>query len=94
MINVELQRVPDGEQEYRTVASLTVADNGTYQLKDPDQLFPISLHVLVVDEVGKLRRVTFEEDPQTWARHLHTLLRGGYLVPVVTHDDGEEQASA
>jgi hypothetical protein len=86
MITVELQQVPEGEQDYQTVATLSVAADGGYQLDDPGDLFPTSLHVVVPD-VGGLRQVRFEEDPQTWARNLGNLLRGGYLVPVVTRDD-------
>ncbi len=86
MITVELQQVPEGEQEYQTAATLRVATDGSYQLDDPDDLFPTSLHVVVPD-AGGLRQVRFDEDPQTWARNLGNLLRGGYLVPVVTQDD-------
>jgi hypothetical protein len=87
MITVELQCVPEGGHDYQPVATLTVAGDGTYQLSDPENYFPTQLHVLVPDESGELRPVDFGDDPQTWARNLHTLLRGGYLVPVVTHDD-------
>jgi hypothetical protein len=36
MITVELQRVPEGEHDYQAVATLSVADDGTYQLTDPE----------------------------------------------------------
>lgn len=87
MITVELQQIPEGEQEYRPAATLSVAEDGSYQLDDPEGLFPTRLHVVIPDAEGGLRQVRFEEDPQTWARHLGSLLRGGYLVPVVTRDD-------
>lgn len=87
MITVELNAVPDGKQDYQAVAELTVADDGTYQLQDPDCRFPVDLPVLVPAEAGQFRKVRLEEDPATWARHLDTVLRTGYLVPVVTRDD-------
>lgn len=85
MITVELHEAPGGPGDYRKVATLTVADDGTYHFDDPDRMFPTSLYVLVPGE--QLRQVRFEEDPALWARNLHTLLRSGYLVPVVTRDD-------
>lgn len=91
MIRVELHSVPDGTQDYQAVATLTVADDGTYQLEDPGELFPTPMHVLVGGEGGQLRQVTFEDDPATWARHLDTILRTGHLVPVTTHDTTLEE---
>jgi hypothetical protein len=87
MITVELRRVPEGGHEYEMAASLSVAGDGTYELDDPENLVPIRLHVLVPRDVGLPRRVDFDEDPETWARNLSSLLRTGYLVPVITHDD-------
>ncbi|MDP3889837.1 hypothetical protein [Nocardioides sp.] len=91
MIRVELQSVPDGAQDYQAVATITVDDDGTYQLEDPGQLFPTGLHALAAGEDGQLRQVTFDEDPATWARHLDTILRTGHLVPVTTHDTALEE---
>ena len=87
MIEVELQRVPDDGRAYEVAATLRVDDNGAVGLHDPEHLLPTSLHVLVADPTGKLRQVRFEEDPATWARNLDSLLRTGYLVPVITRDD-------
>jgi hypothetical protein len=92
MIRVELRSVPGGTHDYQTVATLTVAADGTYQLDDPGSLFPLDLHVLVADGDDQLRQVTFGEDPATWARNLDTVLRSGYLAPVVTDDAVVEQA--
>ena len=93
MITVELRQIPDGEREYRAVATLSVADDGTYQIEDPGQVFPTQLHVVVPDGAGGLQEVRFEEDPETWARNLDSLLRGGYTVPVVTSDSAPSSAS-
>lgn len=87
MITIELQSVPEGRSDYESVASMTVADDGTYRLVDPEGLFPVDLHVLVVDDAGALRQVRIEDDAATWARHLDSVLRSGQLVPVITHDD-------
>lgn len=90
MIRVELnQRDFDETGSYRTIAALTVADDGTYQFEGEAAEFPTNLHVLTTDETDGLRPVRFEDDPATWARNLDTLLRTGYLVPVITHDDNE-----
>lgn len=87
MIEVELQRVPDGGRDYEVAATLRVDDDGSVDLHDPDRLVPTSLHVLVADPGGQLRQVRFEDEPVTWARNLSSLLRTGYLVPVITRDD-------
>lgn len=89
MITVEM-RVPGSQpgEGYRTAASLTVFDDGTHQLDDPERLVPVDLQVLVATPgETSTRRVAFEEDPATWARHLDTVLRTGYLVPVVVLDE-------
>lgn len=92
-VTVHLQRVPEGKNDYETVATLEVAADNTYTLDDPEQFFPIEDHVLVpAEEEGHHpTRVTFDEDPGTWARQLPGLLRTGYLVPVVIEGD-EAQA--
>lgn len=88
MIRVELRRVPEGTHDYETVATLSIADDGTIDINDPERQFPLQLHVLTFDgDGGAPRRVHFEDEPALWARNLHTLLRGGYLVPVTVHDD-------
>lgn len=87
MIEAELHTVPAGGQEYVPVARVRVEDDGTSQVWDPDELLPLTTHALVADEAGRPRRVTFEEEPQLWVRQLSTILRTGYLVPVITHDD-------
>ncbi len=92
MIEVELQRVPEEGREYEVAATLRVDDAGDVELHDPEGLMPTALHVLVA-EPGGLRKVTFEEDPATWARNLDSLLRTGYLVPVITHDDSPREST-
>lgn len=87
MITLELHSVPEGRSDYEPVATMTVADDGTYHLADPEGLFPVDLHVLVANEVGELQQVRIEDDAAAWARNLDTVLRSGHLVPVITHDD-------
>lgn len=84
-VKVELRRVPEGASEYQSVAWMTAAGS-SWEVEDPEGLFPTELHVLVAGADG-LRPVRLEEDPETWARNLATVLRSGYLVPVVTLDD-------
>ncbi|KUG59221.1 hypothetical protein AVL62_05920 [Serinicoccus chungangensis] len=67
---------------------MVIEPDGHYVLDDPQGLVPTDLHVLVPDEVaGGLRPVAVTEDPETWARNLHTVLRTGYLVPVLLDAD-------
>lgn len=90
MLTVELKRVPEGHSDYVTVARLEVDDQGTYRLTDPEEFFPLELAVLLppVEDGDPPRKITLDEDPATWARNLHTILRTGYLVPVVTEVAG------
>lgn len=86
MITVELRRPSNHGDRYHRLATLTVHDDASYDLDDPEGLFPFALHVVVPDSGRGLRRVTFAEDRATWARHLGGLLRTGYLVPVTVQD--------
>lgn len=92
MVTLQLQLVPQGGDRYETGATLTVDDQGGHVLDDPQGLMPLDLPVLVKGQAG-LRRVAFAEDPQTWVRNVHTVLRTGYLVPVVVEDDQETGAA-
>lgn len=91
MITVELRSIPENEDEYRSVASLTVADDGTHEFEDPRGLFPFEVPVPVpvegADGELTLGQVWFSQAPEEWARNLENLLRTGYLVPVVTVDE-------
>jgi hypothetical protein len=91
MIIVELRRPNAESGEYECVATLTVHDDGGYDVTDPEQLFPIDLHVLVPSG-SQFLPVEFAEDRETWARHLGSLLRTGYLVPVTVRDDSTRPA--
>lgn len=86
MIDVELRAVPQGKDDYEAVARLSVREDGTHEAWDPRGVIPFDLHALVVTKDG-LRKITFEDDPALWARNLGTILRTGYLVPVVVRDD-------
>lgn len=87
-VKVELQRVPEGASEYERVATITVHGQ-QWELEDPEGFFPVDLPVLVVED-STMRQVLLHDDPATWARNLDTILRGGYLVPVVVLDNGDE----
>lgn len=86
-VKVELRRVPEGAADYECVATMTVHDQ-QWELDDPEGFFPVDLPVLVIED-SAMRSVQLHEDPATWARNLDTILRGGYLVPVVVLDDGD-----
>lgn len=87
MIEVHLKRVPEGSSEYATVATIAVDDRGSVTTHDPERLIPFGMPVLVASKEGPLEQVDFDDDPSTWARHLGTILRTGYLVPEVVRDD-------
>lgn len=87
MIELQLKRVPEGARDYATVATLVVDDAGEVTTTDPEHLFPFGIPVLVPSKEGPLERIEFEDDPSTWARNLGSVLRTGYLVPVVVRDD-------
>ena len=93
MIELEILAVPEGQTEHTKMAGLVVADDGTYQVENPDGYLPVDLPVLVKTESGGLGHVYLEDDPKTWARKLNTVLRTGYVVPVVVRDDEAEGGS-
>ena len=63
---------------------------GTYTVDDPRGYLPIETPALLPRPDGQrgLDRVELADDAATWARQAHTILRTGYLVPVIVHDDG------
>lgn len=92
MIEVELQTSPEGGQEYRAIARLTVHDDGTHEAWDPQGVIPWDIHALRSrGEPGEgPEKIYFEEQPREWARLLGTILRTGYLVPVIVREGQEE----
>lgn len=88
-VRVELRSVPEGKSEYAAVADLVVHQDGQYELNDPERRLSLEIPVPVPTEDGGLRSVTFDEDPQLWARNLPNALRTGYLVPIVTELDDQ-----
>lgn len=88
MLKLQLRAVPEGADEYATVASMLVDENGVVARDDPDHRIPDDMPVLVFSEGEPPRRVTLDEDPIAWVTNLHRLLRTGYLVPVVEDCDG------
>lgn len=87
MIELELRQFPEGARDPVRVAGLVVEDDGTYRVDDPEGFMPVDLPVLVKTSEGDLTQVTLDQDPATWARRLRTVLRTGYLFPVVVRDD-------
>lgn len=90
-VEVELRSVPEGKETYEAVARLVVNDDGSHEVWDPGSVVPalMDLPVLVPLENGErgVSRIAFRDDPAEWARRLDTVLRTGYLVPVVVRDD-------
>lgn len=89
MIEAEFQKSPEGAHEYRATARLVVRDDGSHQAWDPDGVIPWGIHALRSSaESGRgLEQVFFESEPVEWVRRLNTILRTGYLVPVIVRDD-------
>lgn len=81
MIAVDL-RIPTDGRAYETVASIQVQD-GHAEFTGRRELFVTD--VAVFDEPTGTR-VRYEDDPERWARNLHTAYRTGQIVPVVTAD--------
>ena len=89
MIEVQLHRPSKTELGHEPVATLRVEDDNTWTMSGQRQLFFTDMTVL---EASTGRRISFEDDPQGWARNLHTALRTGYLVPVVVEDTASQSA--
>ncbi|MDN5746143.1 MAG: hypothetical protein L0H31_13615 [Nocardioidaceae bacterium] len=86
MIEVEL-KTPAGEHGYGTVARVTVYDDGSHEVWDPQGRIPWGIHALRPSSEGNgPLQVFFEEEPIEWVRRLGTILRPGYLVPVLVRD--------
>lgn len=81
MIAVDL-RVPLTGHGYETVATMQVQD-GHAEFAGRGELFVTD--VAAFDERANVR-VRYEDDPERWARNLHTVYRTGQLVPVITAD--------
>lgn len=83
MIAVDLQ-VPAAAaaRAYDTVATIHVQD-GRATFTGRRDLF--ATDVAVFDERTGTR-VRFDDDPEAWARNLHTAYRTAQLVPVITED--------
>jgi hypothetical protein len=92
MIRVQLEERTVETGARNVVAALVVDGDGTPRFEGDERAFPIYLQVLVAGDGEQVRRVSFEEDPATWARNLDSVLRTGYLVPVITHDDASAAA--
>jgi hypothetical protein len=84
LIEIELRTPIDATTEYRPAARLRVEDDGTYTMSGETNLFITD--VGIPDRRTVSGRLTFEDDPEEWARNLHKELRTPYLVSVVIVD--------
>lgn len=89
MIEVELRGKPEGSRDYQTLARVSVREDGTSEVWDPEGIVPFDLPALEAGPPGQHgpTRIYFAERPADWARGLGTILRTGYMVPVITRDD-------
>lgn len=83
MIEVALYQSVQHRPGNRAVAWLRVEDDGTWTMRGRSELFDRGLPVR---DTHRGRWVSFDDDPQVWARYLWTRLRTGYLVPVAVED--------
>jgi hypothetical protein len=81
MIAVDL-RIPTDSRAYETAASIRVRD-GHAEFTGRRELFDTTITVF---DAQARERVSFADDPERWARNLHTAYRTGQLVPVITAD--------
>lgn len=87
MIRAELQQSYFDEQHddfaWRTVASITVEDDGTHHGECPERF---GLRKVVLDP-ERHERVRFDDDPARWLRWLPDSYRTGDLAVHIVHDD-------
>ncbi len=90
MIELELRTFPAGARDPVRVAGLTIEDDGTYRVDDPKELLPTAMPVFSKSPDGGYAQVFLEQDPAAWARGLRTVMRSGYLFPVIVRDDEKD----
>jgi hypothetical protein len=91
MIVAELQHTSPGETGYTTVATLTVNDDNTWTLDDPDDRFNTRLNVIDPQSPNPdklLRNLAFEDNPARWVRRAHTIYKAGPQRVVLIADTG------
>lgn len=76
MIIVHVRTAHPPTDPHRLLATLTVHDDGSHTLEDPDEV--LDLEEPMVAHPGN-RRVVFANDPAGWARALPQNLRSPYL---------------
>lgn len=87
MIELQLKAPSEGDG-YETVLTLTVADDGSYEI---DQTRDLRLEeVPIRDRTVPGWQLWLKDDPAKWARSAHKAFRTGYLVPVIVRDDDAE----
>jgi hypothetical protein len=79
MVKVEFEGA-DGE----VIATLEVASAGIEKINDPEDVVDFAA---VTIGVHTGRRVSFDDDPEEWARSLPRVYRNAYLRAVVIDDD-------
>lgn len=77
----------NGRIEWELVALLRV--DGTQLTIDGDQDFADACDIEVLD-IDSGQTVTFDADPERWARNLPYAFRSGDLVCEIAHDDAVE----
>ena len=87
-LDIRIPPAPGEAGGFRTVARLRVAGErwaieGDGRLVDLDHPVPDQRTFL---STGERRRLTFDEDPEEWARNLPATLRGPGVVAVITSD--------
>ncbi|MGH2713279.1 MAG: hypothetical protein ACRDM7_05235 [Thermoleophilaceae bacterium] len=81
----------DGELRWNVVATLRI--DGTHMAVEGDEAFAEARDIVVLDtETGQ--SVTFDADPERWARNLPQAFRSGDLVCRVTTDSASETVSS
>jgi hypothetical protein len=88
-ISFSAPRRQDGELEWERVAVMHV--DGTHFKIEGDQAFAEVRDVEVLD-VESGQRVTYDVDPERWARNLPYAFRSGDLVCHVTGEEASEAA--
>lgn len=90
-LNFSAPRRQDGELEWDRIAVLRV-DGTHFEIEgDPDFAEACDIEVL---DVESGQTVSYDADPERWARNLPNAFRSGDLVCRVTHDAASEVSTS
>ncbi|MDN5666868.1 MAG: hypothetical protein L0G87_00555 [Renibacterium salmoninarum] len=78
MLEVRFKHVRDGAGTYDVVATLYVNDDGTHRSEGDVEAIPTDVIIRDPDTPG--RTISFETNPQGWARNVAYAFRTPYLV--------------